>query len=177
MEVQNKGPENAGTTGEQRANVQNTFSVCRHCGADDLCLWFGLHPDANEAPCAAQQEDDENTKAAQWLDLAERCEKATGLDRKIEEVIFVALGRLPYSPWIGDITASLDAITALIERELPGMRWLCRSDVKGGTGIVYPKPIAGLSAATPTWAADAATPALALCAAFAKAMADKESRS
>ena len=140
MEMQNEGPENAGTSGEQRANVQNT-------------------------------------KAAEWLALAERCGKAIGPDRKIEEVIFVALGRLPYSPWIGDITASLDAITALIERVLPGMRWLCRSDVKGGTGIVYPKPIAGLSAATPTWAADAATPALALCAAFCRAMAQTEARS
>jgi hypothetical protein len=52
MTVQNESPENAETSGEQRANLQNTFSVCRHCGADDLCLWFGLHPDANEAPCA-----------------------------------------------------------------------------------------------------------------------------
>jgi hypothetical protein len=137
MEMQNESPENAGTSGEQRVNLQNA-------------------------------------KSARWLALASRCERATGPDREIDKAISkAATGDSSLTPH----TASLDAITALIERELPGMRWLCRSDVKGGTGIVYPKPIAGLSAATPTWAADAATPALALCAAFAKAMAEKESRS
>ena len=135
MEVQNEGPENAGTSGEQRANVQNT-------------------------------------KAAEWLALAERCGKAIGPDRKIEEVIFVALGRLPYSPWIGDITASLDAITALIERELPGwMLTLTRSQTHGPRAVLvspdYRKQIG----------ADAHTVQNAACAAFCRAMAGKEDRS
>ena len=67
------------------------------------------------------------------------------------------------------LTESLDAITALIARELPDYAWLR----KGETYMtVYRRP-----ADDKTWArhidAPGATPALALCAAFCRAMAEK----
>lgn len=67
------------------------------------------------------------------------------------------------------LTASIDAITALIERELPDHSWLR----KGETYMtVYRRP-----ADDKTWATHidvpGSTPALALCAAFCRAMAEK----
>lgn len=80
----------------------------------------------------------------EWLTLAKRCEKATGPDREID----VAIIRAAY-PDIGEcaplcegdepvfwhapyckqpcptLTASLDAITGLIETRLPGFAWKC----------------------------------------------------
>jgi len=92
------------------------------------------------------------TEREQWLELAARCEKAAGPDREISQDLLVLLhperyakaenstiveniaGRglkpvyFPHYP--PKFTASLDAITALIEKELP-VEWL-RQDAWAG---------------------------------------------
>jgi len=105
------------------------------------------------------------TNKAEWLALAERCEAATGPDKLLDMAIRFALGA-PVRPW--NYTASLDAITALIERELPEVQWLCRTDTLGGFGNLYRRRNPDRS-----WPCFAFTPALALCAAFCRAMAEK----
>jgi hypothetical protein len=121
------------------------------------------------------------TSKAEWLALGERCEKATGPDREIDGAIFDALSldlsisaehlakdkRLTLE-WLPKYSASLDAITALIERELPEVRWVCRTDTLGGFGNLYRRRNPDRS-----WPCFAFTPALALCAAFCRAMAEK----
>lgn len=130
----------------------------------------------------------------EWLALAERCEKATGLDREIDFKIGFATGwrkdiidgnemvldwecnEFPnhYGSLLPSVTESLDAITALIERELPGLGWrIAGRDEHGG------KPYAQIRwpIKDQVWKQEishAATPALAICAAFCRAMADKE---
>jgi hypothetical protein len=122
------------------------------------------------------------TTKAEWIALAERCEKATGSDREIDAEIYDALcpQRLGYkagknivrmfggAAWLPCCTNSLDAITALIERELPEVRWVCRTDTLGGFGNLYRRRNPDRS-----WPCFAFTPALALCAAFCRAMAEK----
>jgi hypothetical protein len=138
------------------------------------------------------------TTKAEWIALAERCEKATGHDRDIDARIEALVnGRLAdarapgwtfragLKPWqlssavrgefisetsrpASHYTASLDAITTLIERELPEVQWLCRPDKEGGFGNLYRRRNPDRS-----WPCFAFTPALALCAAFCRAMADK----
>jgi hypothetical protein len=114
----------------------------------------------------------------EWLALAEQIEKATGPNREIDARIFVALGRLPFSPWIGDVTHSLDAITALIEREFPGHLWaVLRREIV--TKAMLDQPTAKDKIATSLTLrqvrtaiyANAETPALALCTVFCRAMA------
>jgi hypothetical protein len=87
----------------------------------------------------------------EWLELATRCEKATGPDARIDGTIAKAVNLLSADahflgqdawgletniwviggfasyefPDVEEYTASLDAITALIERELLG--WYCTS--------------------------------------------------
>jgi hypothetical protein len=135
------------------------------------------------------------TTRAEWLALAERCEKATGPDGKLDCVIFALItpsafetdydrdlhARLSWTRNLADwswllekgmqpYTSSLDAITALIERELTGWRWKtgraefhCWATIYGGSGegsVFSAVSIQGSAA-------------LALCAAFAKAMAEK----
>jgi hypothetical protein len=150
------------------------------------------------------------TTKAEWLALAERCEKATGPDREIDYRMAYGLGwrfdgyhlarDLPClsdeqfanlhnlagqwkRPGVVDWpypgtnhaepcvwTASLDAITALIERELPGWRWKtgraefhCWATIYGGSGegsVFSAVSIQGSAA-------------IALCAAFCRAMAEK----
>jgi hypothetical protein len=131
------------------------------------------------------------TSKAEWIDLAERCEKAKGLDRETDGDIAHAakqfvdyLPRVPERPWLWaefvdpddwecweapEYTASLDAITALIERELPGYSWRL---LKGQRYITAELWLSG-DCDGHLWALDAATPALALCAAFCRAMAEK----
>jgi hypothetical protein len=125
------------------------------------------------------------TTKAEWLALAERCEKAKGPDQSIDVWIENYCGIAEFiqphtwrasidSPERGRIrplTASLDAITALIERELPEVRWVCRTDTLGGRsfGNLYRRRNPDRS-----WPCFAFTPALALCAAFCRAMAEKE---
>jgi hypothetical protein len=131
------------------------------------------------------------TSKADWIALAERCEKATVTDRKIDVAILLACGwkierrerdrkEWLYSPndeyhrqdplfldmtW--RISRSLDAITALIERELP-----CR-DVHSGTfrGRANGMIMNADGTAGP-WR-EAATEPLTRCAAFCRAMAEK----
>jgi len=108
------------------------------------------------------------TTKAEWIALAERCEGATEPDREIERcmcsLIPDGFQTIPFSGF----TSSLDAITALIEGELPEMRWLCRTDTLGGFGNLYRRQNPDRS-----WPCFAFTPALALCAAFCRAMAEK----
>jgi hypothetical protein len=135
---------------------------------------------------------------SEWLELARRCEQATGADREIDVLIGMAIdwktdatrplrevvsiygGTAEFvARCIGSTvsiyshdehmprwTASLDAITALIEREMPKCDWqLCKGGectlIYGG-GIYEPLSVE----------AKAATPALALAACFCRAMAE-----
>lgn len=74
-----------------------------------------------------------------WLEIADACEKATGPSREIDEAILSSLGFYVHGAgsngphwnkrgtgiWFdGKPTSSIDAIVALIERELPG--WMAR---------------------------------------------------
>ena len=122
--------------------------------------------------------------------LAERVEGLTGPCRETDKAIALALGWTTEAPprdsdrpmphlWVGPDgsremaspphwTGSLDAVVALIERELPGALWYVdRGPVR---------PMAGLQAAGdgPPWFFYAATPALALLAATLRALARKE---
>jgi hypothetical protein len=112
----------------------------------------------------------------EWLALAERCEKATGPDDRlsfaIDELLF-APRRIRGFKALAPYTASLDAITALIERELPG--WAhCHIQEKLRGCIGYIHNNRNFHDTQQRWhECRAATPALALCAAFAKAMAEK----
>ncbi|MDR3448190.1 MAG: hypothetical protein P4M15_00300 [Alphaproteobacteria bacterium] len=131
-------------------------------------------------------------KASTWRDLADRCAKATGADRELDSAIACAafgwtretveIMGIPdvavlvdtdgNGPQIeGEYTGSLDCIVSLIERELPGQSW--------NVGWSNPE-ILGLD--IPGFAncgdddygtSEAATPTLALCAAFCTAMAAK----
>lgn len=134
----------------------------------------------------------------QWIDIARRCEEAKAADKSIDGAILRGLG-WTVSPrfvsklsWVKDdniiradesrLTRSIDAITALIERELPGWIWRIYSAV----------PETEISQQLPPQAAMtelhanhepfygqvlvtcAATEPLAFCAAFCRAMAAKE---
>lgn len=105
----------------------------------------------------------------QWTALAARCEAATGSDRDTDALIWNAV----YAPGSdlpagAELTASLDAITALIERQLPG----CGLVVKSRLATV--KTVARLFLRTGMVSSeDAANPVLALCAAFCRAMAER----
>jgi hypothetical protein len=64
------------------------------------------------------------------------------------------------------LTASLDAITALIEREFPDRLWTVLRFAFGAKAAIDP------TLGTVIFA-DAETPALALCAVFCRAMAER----
>ena len=137
------------------------------------------------------------TTRDEWLELAARCEKATGPDRDLAKDIARALEMAPddvvtqgygwredSSGWwlaTGEdarvcpkridpppVLSSLDAITALIERELPGWERASSSHRGEYQASVYTP---GYS---PPILGHAATEALARCAAFCRAMAEKE---
>lgn len=146
-----------------------------------------------------------------WVRLAERCEKATGPDREIDALIWLAFGdaKMRFSKasgkWAFFIapfedrqvaqlsnvkgceaeaikalgqydflprpTASLDAITALIDRELPGSMRSIRKHPDGeAVAQVWNSQVVG---ETPRQRC-CASEALALCAAFCRAMNEKE---
>ena len=73
------------------------------------------------------------------------------------------------------LTASLDAITALIEREFPNSKWAARRLEIGAKAMLDPIPAKDkIDPALKTAIyADAETPALALCAVFCRAMAER----
>lgn len=124
------------------------------------------------------------TTKQQWLALAERCEAATGPDREITESIMHALGysRVSDAHWFCEgkghwndgnrLAASLDAITALIEREFPETRWSVAH-----SGYSWPDTFAGqispVGGLLMRRLSQSATPALALCAAFCRAKAER----
>jgi hypothetical protein len=103
------------------------------------------------------------TTKAQWIALAERCETAMESDRDIERCMGSLLPEgFQMIPYFG-FTASIDAITALIERELPGWDWSITK--------AYEYCEATLWRYDPVFRSTAASPALALCAAFCSVMA------
>jgi hypothetical protein len=107
------------------------------------------------------------TTREQWLNIARRCEEATEPDREINMAISkIATGETGLTPY----TASLDAITSLIGEKLPGWQWsMTNYRPKNGGAQAWIYPNNGQSDFRRS-----ATPALALCAAFARAMADME---
>jgi hypothetical protein len=118
----------------------------------------------------------------QWLALAERCEKATGADDVIDWDILMtmcgdygdtwlsapaaryALSR-GASYWAPEWTASLDAITALIERELPHYGATISRHLQTNAVRLYGPGFDNTAVA--------ATEPLARCSAFCRAMAEK----
>jgi hypothetical protein len=129
------------------------------------------------------------TSKAEWLALAERCEKATGPDREIDAEIYDTLcpQRLGYkagknivrlfggAAWLPCFTVSLDAITALIERELPATWvWTLGQNIHHRTwGVSINNLDSDGAPYSVCWGASSHAPALALCAAFCRAMAEK----
>jgi hypothetical protein len=116
------------------------------------------------------------TTREQWLALAARCEAATGPDRDIERCMCSMIPDGFQTLPCAGFTSSLDAITALIERELPG--WAhCHIQEKLRGCIGYIHNNRNFHDTQQRWReCRAATPALALCAAFCRAMAEKASK-
>lgn len=91
-----------------------------------------------------------------------------------EDDAFRALSEYTIAP---RYTASLDAITALIEREFPNSKWAVLRRENGTKAMLDPIPAKDK---IETWQvrtaiyADAETPALALCAVFCRAMAERD---
>jgi hypothetical protein len=133
----------------------------------------------------------------EWLELSARCEKATGPNREIDAAIMAALGGFrvtaesqAVSIWemrkaatarahgpmvLGNLSSSLDAITALIERELPEAEFNSTGKVQGdGVGglkryayawlVIGPRQYGGVVVASE---------ALGRCATFCRAMAER----
>ena len=128
--------------------------------------------------------------------LEARIAAATGPDREIDAELFDALG-IPvreFDPGDGDVsqwrewpdgtkvantrlTASIDAIVALITRKLPGLGWIARTGIIGGDGRGKDEPYAALLSSQggeALYSSYAPTPALALSLAFVRAMRAKE---
>jgi hypothetical protein len=100
------------------------------------------------------------TTRKQWLDIARRCEEATVPENAINLKIGIAVGNHHHNPYTGCLTT----ITSLIGEKLPGVRytlWVGERYITAQVG-------------DPSNGVDAATPALAMCASFARAMADME---
>lgn len=74
-------------------------------------------------------------------ELIERVEKATGRDRQLDFAIGNWLGLTCYSIDMPAYTSSLDAVVALIEREMPGAKWTvsnyCGAFVHLANGDMY----------------------------------------
>lgn len=110
--------------------------------------------------------------------LIERVERATGPDREIEFEVGIQMcgfercsvqesdGPCNEVHEAGYYTSSLDAVVALVERELPGWDWGCETTICGGdnrySGYVAQKMRIGPEAY-------GKTPALALLLAFLRA--------
>lgn len=133
------------------------------------------------------------TTAAEWAALAERCEAAKGQDCEIDATMY-ALARNHLNPsaflesfrreiatktMVPVYTASLDAITARIEREFPGWGYdfkRRKADEspysRGCFASVWETPSVRITSDCGQLR-PCASPALALCAAFCRAMAAK----
>jgi hypothetical protein len=101
------------------------------------------------------------TSASEWEAIAARCEAASGADRLLD-CLLRNEGETEFPPY----TASVDAILSLIESTLPGAWWSVERVGDTSSAQVGP-PVADHSEAS------AATPALALCVAFCRAMASR----
>ena len=123
----------------------------------------------------------------EWTALAARCESTAGPDREVDAAITLALFpylasgpftntrlgrwvRMTGRPDIKDAPGytAPTPITALIARELPEYSWRL---IKGQRYITAELWLSG-DCDGHRWALDAATPALALCAAFCRAKAE-----
>lgn len=93
--------------------------------------------------------------------LIERVEKCTGPDVILDHDIARYLDGYRHATWQPPLTASLEAVVALIERELPGRTW----DIRASQ---VPQLYIGHAG---QYVASAPTPALALLLAFLKAKA------
>lgn len=113
--------------------------------------------------------------------LVERLEKATGGDREIDLDLMVILHGGPRERYLTDelgrlefghqwkFTASLDAALALVERVLPGWRPAFAQKENGDwVASIYSAARLGI---IPHQIGDSPTPALALCLAALKALA------
>lgn len=139
---------------------------------------------------------------AEWLALAKRCEAAKGPDREIDYDLGGMTKSSDYGwPLSDDLkahllqmkpriceecceergtiftivpyTTCLTSIASLIERELPDPLWRVLKDW-GDMSFAYVNIDKFMGEAPGIgWNAQAATPALALCAAFCKAMSEK----
>jgi hypothetical protein len=131
------------------------------------------------------------TDRATLLSLAKRCEEASGGDRALDCAILAALypdehgllgltfaevaatysDQLDQAKWwsVAKVTASLDQSLALLERVLPG--WRC-CVFTGGRERPWVR--VWRRAVDEHEQVDAPTPALAMCAAILKALAEKE---
>lgn len=111
-----------------------------------------------------------------WTELAERCEKATDEDRDIDRCIAAYLPDGFQTYPISGFTSSLDAITALIDRELPAAWvWTLGQNIHHRTwGVSINNLDSDGAPYSVCWGASSHAPALALCAAFCRAMNEKE---
>lgn len=103
------------------------------------------------------------------LELAERCEAATGPDRDLSIEITDALDPSDRVRGYPDYTASVDAALSLVPEGYDAL------DLKfGPRGADEPKwrAIVWMPSRNVGWDADAATPALALCAAALRARSE-----
>lgn len=132
----------------------------------------------------------QKSRSSEWLAIAQACEAATGPERKIDWRMTLALGVVRPAPGatlaeidaIADpvaYTASLDAITAAAEAAK--MDWCASIHSDGQRSRAYvecyvatrPKRKGGVAEIVADHHGDTTTPALALCAAFARAMAER----
>lgn len=110
------------------------------------------------------------TTREEWLALAEKCAEAEGPSFGLDLDIGLAAGvstslALPY-------TASLDAVTGLIAQALPGWHWEAGADRSAMMRAPDTPPRRTL-AIDDICIWKSASPALALCEAFCRAMAEK----
>lgn len=126
------------------------------------------------------------TNIAEWTAIANACECATGPETNLDWRIALALGVVRLAAREGApayahallkaqeivevprYTASLDAITDAIGKHLLGWHWEAGAD---GCAMLRRSPWAFAGDDFVCW--EASTPALALCAALARAMAAK----
>lgn len=119
-----------------------------------------------------------------WLELALRCEKAAGPDIGIDCDIMRAVlpnddedkeasdYELLQPMYHRKYTDSINAITALVKREFPDRGWTLGKPEGGGYGLASIWD--HTNRRRPVVRSQSGTPELALCAAFCRAMAEKE---
>lgn len=119
----------------------------------------------------------EKTKAEVLLELADRCEKATGPDRGLDIAIYRALSYIGHHGWhpmdrdaAPRYTACLDAALTLVPE---GSLWsVCDMEHGPFAQVIRPMPGGGFVDGLTSAASD--RPALALCAAALRARAAME---